>query len=119
MSEVARFVHPDRVITRRNIVLKAMFDNNDLSMGIVQAAESVTSYYILGFYSTHVALDGKFRRVKVSLAASSGVLNAEVVTRAGYYGDKEFAKFSEADKERQQRRQAAQKEQRPPTPALE
>jgi len=80
---------------------KAMFDNNDLSMGIVQAADAVTSYYILGFYSTHVALDGKFRRVKVALAASAGVLNAEITTRAGYYGDKEFAKFSEADKERQ------------------
>jgi VWFA-related protein len=80
---------------------KAMFDNNDLSTGIVQAAESVTSYYILGFYSTHIALDGKFRRVKVTLAASTGIQNADIVTRAGYYGDKEFAKFSEADKERQ------------------
>ena len=80
---------------------KAMFDNNDLSMGIVQAADSVTSYYILGFYSTHVALDGKFRRVKVTLAASANAANAEITTRAGYYGDKEFAKFNEADKERQ------------------
>ena len=44
-----------------------MFDYNDLSLGIVQAAEAVTSYYILGYYSTHTALDGKFRRVKVSL----------------------------------------------------
>jgi len=80
---------------------KAMFDNNDLSTGIVQAAESVTSYYILGFYSTHVALDGKFRRVKVTLAASANAANAEITTRAGYFGDKEFAKFNEADKERQ------------------
>jgi len=79
---------------------KAMFDNNDLSMGIVQAAESVTSYYILGFYSNHTALDGKYRRVKVSLAPP-GIVNAEVVARNGYFADKEFAKFSEADKERQ------------------
>ncbi len=80
---------------------KAMFDYNDLSMGIVQAADSVTSYYILGFYSTHVSLDGKFRRVKITLAATANAANAEITTRAGYYGDKEFAKFSEADKERQ------------------
>ena len=79
---------------------KAMFDNNDLSMGIVQAAESVTSYYILGFYSNHSNLDGKFHRVKISLAAGS-TLNAEVTYRQGYYADKEFAKFNEADKERQ------------------
>jgi len=80
---------------------KAMFDNNDLSMGIVAAAESVTSYYILGFYSNHTALDGKFHRVKISLAASASTVNAEVTFRQGYFADKEFAKFSEADKERQ------------------
>jgi VWFA-related protein len=81
---------------------KAMFDNNDLSMGIVQAAESVTSYYILGFYSTHTALDGKFHRVKITLAnGASAPANAEVTYRQGYYADKEFAKFTEADKERQ------------------
>jgi hypothetical protein len=80
---------------------KAMFDYNDLSMGIVQAAESVTSYYILGFYSNHTALDGKFHRVKISLAASASTVNAEVTFRQGYFADKEFAKFNEADKERQ------------------
>src|SRR5205823_13082293 len=73
---------------------KAMFDNNDLSMGIVQAADAVTSYYILGYYSTHVALDGKFHRVKISLAnGASAPANAEVTYRQGYYADKEFAKF--------------------------
>ena len=77
---------------------KAMFDYNDLSLGIVQAAQAVTSYYILGFYSNHSALDGKFHRVKVSL---NGGLSAEVSYRQGYFADKEFAKFSEADKERQ------------------
>jgi VWFA-related protein len=80
---------------------KAMFDSNDLSMGIVAAAESVTSYYILGFYSNHTALDGKFHRVKIALAASASTVNAEVTFRQGYYADKEFAKFNEADKERQ------------------
>lgn len=82
---------------------KAMFDNNDLSMGIVQAADSVTSYYVLGFYSTHTALDGKYRRVKIALAgaASTQYANADITFRQGYFADKEFAKFSEADKERQ------------------
>jgi VWFA-related protein len=82
---------------------KAMFDNNDLSMGIVQAADSVTSYYVLGFYSTHSALDGKYHRVKIALAgaAATQYANAEITSRQGYFADKEFAKFSEADKERQ------------------
>ena len=80
---------------------KAMFDYNDLSMGIVQAADAVTSYYIIGYYSNHVALDGKFRRLDVKLAQSATTVNAEVSAPKGYYGDKEFAKFTEADKERQ------------------
>ena len=77
---------------------KALFDYNDLSLGIVQAAESMTSYYILGYYSTHPANDGKFRRVKVSLR---GGVAGELDYRQGYFADKEFAKFTAADKERQ------------------
>jgi VWFA-related protein len=77
---------------------RALFDYNDLSLGIVQAAEAITSYYIVGYYSTHTAADGKFRRVRVSLA---GGLSAELTYRQGYFADKEFAKFSAADKERQ------------------
>jgi len=77
---------------------KALFDSNDLSLGIVQAAQAVTSYYILGFYTTHTALDGKFHRVKISLA---GGRSADLSYRQGYYADKEFAKFTDADKERQ------------------
>ena len=75
-----------------------MFDYNDLSLGIVQAAQSMTSYYILGYYSTHPAHDGKFHRVKVSLR---GGLAGELAYRQGYFADKEFAKFTAADKERQ------------------
>src|SRR3954468_4980655 len=77
---------------------KAMFDSNDLSLGIVQAAQAVSSYYILGFYTTHASLDGKFHRVKIALA---GGLSADLSYRQGYYADREFAKFTEADKERQ------------------
>jgi VWFA-related protein len=77
---------------------KAMFDNNDLSLGIVQAAEAVSSYYIIGFYTTHPERDGRFHRVKISL---TGALSAELTYRQGYFADKEFAKFTAADKERQ------------------
>ena len=77
---------------------KALFDYNDLSLGIVQAAQSVTSYYILGFYSSHSGLDGKFHRVRVSLRPG---LSADLSARDGYFADKEFAKFTTADKERQ------------------
>jgi VWFA-related protein len=76
----------------------AMFDYNDLTLGIRRAAESMTSYYVLGYYSTHTAADGRFRRVRVSLVNG---LNADVSYRSGYFADKTWAKQSTADKERQ------------------
>jgi hypothetical protein len=77
---------------------RAMFDDNDLSRGIAQAARAVSSYYIIGYYSTHAANDGRFHRVRVTL---SGGLSADLSFRQGYFADKEFAKFTAADKERQ------------------
>ena len=79
---------------------KAMFDYNDLSLGIVQASQAVTSYYIIGYYSTHLATDGKYRRVRVSLN-NPQYASADLTFRAGYYGDKAFGNFSASDKERQ------------------
>src|SRR5580765_1964766 len=76
----------------------AMFDYNDLSLGIAQASQSVTSYYMLGYYSTHPANDGRFHRIRVSLRNPS---LGELAYRQGYFSDKEFAKFTAADKERQ------------------
>ena len=76
----------------------AMFDYNDLSLGIQRAAQAVSDYYILGYYSTHVENDGKFRRVRISL---SGGRTGEVAHRQGYFADKSFARFNDSDKERQ------------------
>jgi hypothetical protein len=77
---------------------KSMSDYNDLSLGIVQAAESMSSYYLIGYYSTHTAADGRFRRVRVTL---NGGLAGELAYRQGYFADKDFARFTAADKERQ------------------
>lgn len=76
----------------------ALFDSNDLSLGIVRAAQAVTDYYIVAYYSTHVEPDGKFRRVRVELQPSR---DARLTHRQGYYGDKTFANFTNADRERQ------------------
>ena len=77
---------------------KAMFDYNDLAMGIVQAQKATTSYYILGYYTTNTALDGKFRKINISLKEFP---SAKLDYRQGYFGAKEFTKFTQADKERQ------------------
>jgi VWFA-related protein len=77
---------------------KALFDNNDLSVGIVNAQKSVSNYYILEYYTTNNTPNGKFRKVNVTL--NNGAL-AKLDFRQGYYGEKEWGKFNTADKERQ------------------
>ena len=77
---------------------KALLDYNDLTRGIVQAQESFSNYYILEYYPTNMALDGKFRHVKISVNPE---LSAKLDYRQGYYAGKEFAKFTTVDKERQ------------------
>ncbi len=77
---------------------KALLDNNDLAAGIVQAQKAVSSYYLIGYYSANQTLDGKFRRIKISL---NNGLSASVDFRQGYFAGKTFNKFTLADKERQ------------------
>ena len=77
---------------------KALLDNNDLSVGIVQAEQSIGSYYILGYYSANQNLDGRFRRIKITYG---GDTSAKLSYRQGYWAGKEFGKFTVVDKERQ------------------
>jgi VWFA-related protein len=77
---------------------KAMLDNNDLGAGIRQAQQAITSYYIIGYYPTNTNLDGKFRRIKITLKETP---NAKLDYRQGYFAGKTFDKYTTADKERQ------------------
>jgi hypothetical protein len=77
---------------------KALLDNNDLAQGIVNAEKAISNYYIIGYYTTNTNLDGKFRRVSVTLKE---ITSAKLDYRQGYYAGKTFNKFTAADKERQ------------------
>jgi VWFA-related protein len=77
---------------------KALFDNNDLTHGIVQAQDAISDYYLIGYYATNTAKNGHFRRIKVSLTQN---LDAKLSYREGYFADKEFSRFTAVDKERQ------------------
>ena len=76
---------------------KALLDYNDLTRGIVNAQQAISDYYILQYYTTNPNLDGRFRRVKITLNQA----DAKLDYRQGYYAGKEFAKFNTVDKERQ------------------
>ena len=61
-------------------------------------AGAISDYYMIGYYTTNPARNGNFRRVKIALSQN---LEAKLDYRQGYYADKEFSKFTAADKERQ------------------
>lgn len=77
---------------------KALLDQNDLALGIIQAQKDIASYYILGYYSSNEALDGRYRRLKVQIKKN---LRASLDYRSGYFAAKEFKKFTSGDRERQ------------------
>ena len=77
---------------------KALLDNNDLSLGIAQAQHDISSYYILGYYSSNTATDGRYRRIKVQVNRNQ---SARLDYRSGYFASKEFKQFTSSDRERQ------------------
>ncbi len=77
---------------------KAFLDSNDIAAGIMQAQQAMRSYYILGYYTTNNAENGKYRRIQVKLTNS---MNAKIEHRLGYYGPKSWGKLNGQDKEQQ------------------
>lgn len=77
---------------------KALLDNNDLTQGIVNAQKAESNYYIIGYYTTNNALNGKFRKVKITLNNNN---EAALDYRQGYFAGKTWNNFNTADKERQ------------------
>ncbi len=77
---------------------KVFLDSNDLALGIVQAKNQFSSYYILGYYTTNEKQDGKYRNINVKLNKN---IAAKLEFRHGYFGDKVWGKFNGSDKEQQ------------------
>jgi VWFA-related protein len=82
---------------------KALLDDNDLSMGFKEAQQDLGSYYILAYYSTNSAEDGKYRHLQVKLTNTQLLAQGIKATdyKEGYYANKVFQKFTAADKEQQ------------------
>jgi VWFA-related protein len=77
---------------------KAFLDANDLTAGMVQVQKDIETYYILGYYSTNAAQDGRFRRISVKAPSQP---RARLDYRSGYYAPKVWKDFNAADKEKQ------------------
>ncbi len=78
---------------------KAFLDSNDLAAGIQLAQQSMSSYYIIGYYTSNSKEDGKYRKISVKL--TNGNTTARLEHRQGYYADKDWHRMNGGDKEQQ------------------
>ncbi|MEO8594979.1 MAG: VWA domain-containing protein [Candidatus Solibacter sp.] len=78
---------------------KSFFDSNDIALGITRTQEAMGSYYLVGYYSSNNAADGKFRKISVKL--NNPKLAAKLEHREGYYAEKIWGKLNAQDKEQQ------------------
>ncbi len=62
------------------------------------AQQAVSSYYILGYYTSNLKEDGKYRRITVKLTNG---MSAKLTFREGYYADKDWHRMNGEDKEQQ------------------
>jgi VWFA-related protein len=58
----------------------AVLDSNDLDKGMKRISDDLTSYYLLGYYSTNGRLDGRFHSIKVRVKRPG----VDVRARKGY-----------------------------------
>ncbi len=58
----------------------AVLNNNDLDTGLKRISDDLSSYYLLGYYSTTAKLDGKFHTIKVRVKRPG----IDVRARKGY-----------------------------------
>jgi VWFA-related protein len=74
----------ERIETMKTLALNtdgiAVVHSNDLDHGLRRISDDLSSYYLMGYYSTNTKLDGRFRNVKVRVK-QPGV---EVRARRGY-----------------------------------
>jgi VWFA-related protein len=65
----------------------AIVDTNDLHWGARRIVDDLSSYYLLGYYSTNAKLDGKFRSIKVRMKRPGVAVRARRGYKAPTPGD--------------------------------
>ena len=60
---------------------RALMHSNDIGAELRDLAESLSTYYLLGYYSANTSFDGKFRKIEVKVSKPGIKLKA----RRGYY----------------------------------
>ena len=70
---------------------RAVVNTNDLAGGVKRIADDLSAFYLLGYYSTNTANDGKYRRIEVKVKTP----NVRVSARPGYLAPTEEMRKAE------------------------
>jgi VWFA-related protein len=76
---------------------KAFLDNNDFSPAFAQIQRDSSAYYVIGFHSTNLARDGRYRKLQVRLNRPG----VKLEFRQGYYAPADFKHSGKEDRERE------------------
>jgi VWFA-related protein len=76
---------------------RAFLDSNDFSKIFKGVQQDTSTYYLLGYHSTNLARDGRYRHIVVK----TSVPGVKVDYRRGYYAPADYKHSTQDDKERQ------------------
>jgi VWFA-related protein len=75
---------------------KAFFDSNDFAPAFAQVQRDTSAYYAIGFHSTNLARDGKYRKLTIKINRPG----IKLEYRPGYYAPSDFQHSGKEDRER-------------------
>ncbi len=76
---------------------KAFFDSNDFSPAFTRIQNDTSAYYVIGYHSTDLRRDGRYRRL--SIKVDRGDIKLEY--RPGYYAPADYQHATKDERERQ------------------
>lgn len=76
---------------------KAFFDSNDFSPAFTRIQHDTSAYYVIGYRSTDLRLDGRYRRLSIKVDRPG----VRLEYRPGYYAPADYRHSSKEDRERQ------------------
>ena len=76
---------------------RALLDSNDFTKVFQAVQDDSSTYYMLGYRSTNLARDGRYRRITVKIK----VPGLKIDFRRGYYAPADYQHSTKEDKERQ------------------
>jgi VWFA-related protein len=76
---------------------KAFFDSNDFSPAFDRIQKDTSAYYVIGYHSTDLRRDGRYRRLSVKIDRG----DVKLEYRPGYYAPADYQHATKDERERQ------------------